>query len=328
MNRRLAIGVDVGGTNVRIVLGNEKGQILTKFSEKTEKNKGSEGISNQIIKMIHSLQKENPDAEKAVGIGIGSAGPLDLKKGGLMKPTNIPFDFVPLVEPLKDALKLPTYLLNDCAAAVVGEKHFGAGKGHSNVVYVTISTGIGGGVYVDDHLLTGKDGNAHEIGHFTIDSDGRLQCGCGKRGHWEAYCAGRGIPNFVRLLIEEKKPKELKGSLLLKAVNNDLGQLTAKTVFDAVKADDPLSISLVEEIGVLNAIGFACVIDAYDPSIITVGGAVALNNADLVIAPIKKYVGDHARNRLPEIFLTPLGEYVVAHGALGMVFNQDDLLIR
>jgi len=325
MNRRLAIGVDVGGTNVRIVLGDETGRILTKFSEKTNKKKGPECVSNQIIKMIHSLQKENPEAKKAIGIGVGSAGPLDLKKVGLMKPTNMPYDFVPLVEPLKDAYKLPTYLLNDCAAAVLGEKYFGAGKEYSNVAYITISTGIGGGVYVDNHLLTGKDGNAHEIGHFTIDSKGRLRCGCGKRGHWEAYCAGSSIPNFVRLLIEEKKPKELIGSLLLKAVNKDLSQLTTKTLFDAAKAGDPLSIRLVEEIGILNAIGFACVTDAYDPSIITVGGAVALNNADMVIAPIKKYICDHARNRLPEIFLTSLGEYVVAHGALGMVFNQDDL---
>ena len=325
MGRRLALGVDVGATNIRVVLGDETGQILTKNSEKTDKNKGPEGISNQIIKIIRSLQKETPEAKKIIGIGIGSAGPLDLKKGGLMKPTNMPYDFVPLVDPLKDAFKLPTYLLNDCASAALGEKLFGAGKGHKNMAYITISTGIGGGVFVDDHLLTGKDGNAHEIGHFTIDSTGRLQCGCGKRGHWEAYCAGRSIPNFVRLLLEEKKPEETANSLLIKSVNNDLSRLTAKTLFDAAKAGDPLSIELVEEIGSLNAVGFACVVDAYDPSIITVGGAVALNNADMVINPIKQHVGEHARNRLPEIFLTPLGEYVVAYGALGMVFFHDKI---
>jgi glucokinase len=324
MSRRLAIGVDVGATNIKIVLGDGTGKILTKRSETTDK-KSPTSISNQIIKMVHSLQKENAEAKKAIGIGIGSAGPLDLEKGGLMKPTNMPYDFVPLVEPLKDASKLPTYLLNDCAAAAIGEKHFGAGKEHRNMVYITISTGIGGGVYVDDHLLIGKNGNAHEIGHFTIDSRGRLQCGCGKRGHWEAYCAGSNIPNFVRLLLDEKKPKEIANSLLLKSANEDLSRLTAKTLFDAAKVGDPLSIELVEEIGILNAVGFACVIDAYDPSLITVGGAVALNNADMVIAPIKRLVRDHARNRLPEILLTPLGEYIVAHGALTMVFNQDDL---
>jgi glucokinase len=319
----LAVGIDVGATNIKIAMGDETGQILTKFLEKTEKNQGPEGISNQLIRMVHSLQKEHPEAKKIIGIGIGSAGPLDLKKGGLMKPTNMPYDFVPLVKPLEDAFKLPTYLLNDCTAAVIGEKNFGAGKEHKNMVYITISTGIGGGVYVDDHLLIGKDGNAHEIGHFTIDSMGHLQCGCGKRGHWEAYCAGSSIPNFVRVLLEQQKHKGQENSLLFKAVNQDLSKLTAKILYDAAKAGDPLSIGLVEDIGQLNAIGFACVIDAYDPSLITVGGAVALNNADLVVDPIKRYVQNHARNRLPEIFLTSLGEYVVAHGALSMVFQHE-----
>ncbi|MEM2887939.1 MAG: ROK family protein [Candidatus Bathyarchaeia archaeon] len=325
MSGHLAVGVDVGATNVRVVLGDDSGKILVKTVEKTVKNKGPEGISNQIIRMIQSIQKENSKAKKAVGIGIGSAGPLDLKKGGLMKPTNLPFDFVPLVDPLREAFKIPTYLLNDCASAVLGEKKFGLGKDYENLVYITISTGIGGGVVVDNHLLTGKDGNAHEIGHFTIDSAGRLQCGCGKRGHWEAYCSGTGIPNYVKLLLKEENPKEVANSLLLKSINGDPSLLTTKALFDAAKAGDRLSIELVEQIGILNAVGFACVIDAYDPSVITVGGAIALNNADLVIAPIKNHVGEHARNRLPEIFLTNLGEYIVAHGALSMVFENNKL---
>ncbi len=323
MEKRLAVGIDVGATNIKIVLGDETGQILARHSEKTEKNKGPENISNQLIRMVHSLQDEYPKAKNIVRIGIGSAGPLDLKKGGLMKPTNMPYDFVPLVKPLEDAFKLPTYLLNDCAVGVMGEKYFGAGKEHKNMVYITISTGIGGGVYVDDHLLIGKDGNAHEIGHFTIDSMGSLQCGCGKKGHWEAYCSGSGIPNYVRVLLKHRKHQGLKASLLYKAVNGDLEKLTAKILYDTAKAGDPLCIGLVEDIGRLNAIGFACVIDAYDPSLITIGGAVALNNADLVVDPIKRYVQDHVRNRLPEIFLTPLGEYVVAHGALSMVFQHE-----
>ena len=323
MEKRLAVGIDVGATNIRIVLGDETGQILARHSEKTEKNKGPENISNQLIRMVHSLQDEYLKAKNIVSIGIGSAGPLDLKKGGLMKPTNMPYDFVPLVKPLEDAFKLPTYLLNDCAAGVMGEKYFGAGKEHKNMVYITISTGIGGGVYVDDHLLIGKDGNAHEIGHFTIDSMGSLQCGCGKKGHWEAYCSGSGIPNYVRVLLKHRKHQGLKASLLYKAVNGDLEKLTAKILYDTAKAGDSLCIGLVEDIGRLNAIGFACVIDAYDPSLITIGGAVALNNADLVVDPIKRYVQDHVRNKLPEIFLTPLGEYIVAHGALSMVFLHE-----
>ena len=317
---RLAVGVDVGGTNIRVALGDERGRIIARISERTEKHRGPEGISRQIARNIRSLI-ERIGGKKIEGIGIGSAGPLDLKRGGLMKPTNIPYDFVPLVEPLREEFDLPVYLLNDCSAAVVGERFFGAGKEHENLAYITLSTGIGGGIYVDGHLLIGKDGNATEIGHFTIDYEGRLLCGCGKRGHWEAYCSGNGIPNYVRLLLSEEDPDEVKDSLLMRKVNGNLNLLTAKILYDCAKAGDPLSLKFTDRIGVLNAIGFACVIDAYDPSLITVGGSIALRNESLVLSPIRKYVGEHARNRVPEIRITPLGDDVVLYGAIAMVFH-------
>ena len=317
---RLAVGVDVGGTNIRVALGDERGRIIARISERTEKHRGPEGISRQIARNIRSLI-ERIGGKKIEGIGIGSAGPLDLKRGGLMKPTNIPYDFVPLVEPLREEFDLPVYLLNDCSVAVVGERFFGAGKEHENLAYITLSTGIGGGIYVDGHLLIGKDGNATEIGHFTIDYEGRLLCGCGKRGHWEAYCSGNGIPNYVRLLLSEEDPDEVKDSLLMSKINGNLNLLTAKILYDCAKAGDPISLKFTDRIGVLNAIGFACVIDAYDPSLITVGGSIALRNESLVLSPIRKYVGEHARNRVPEIRITPLGDDVVLYGAIAMVFH-------
>lgn len=324
MSKRLAIGVDLGGTRIRIGLANEKGQLIAKLVEETQKAKGPEGISNQIIGMIHSLKKQNSDAESIIGIGIGSAGPLDMDKGGLMKPTNIPYDFVPLVDPLKDKFKLPAILLNDCSAAAMGEKYYGAGKGHENMVYITISTGIGGGIYVDGHLLVGKDGNAAEIGHFTIDHERRLKCGCGKKGHWEAYCSGRGIPNYVRLILESKSSREVQNSLLPKMAGDDLGKLTAKTLYDAAKAGDGLALECAKKIADFNVAGFACVIDAYDPSLITVGGAIALDNLELVIDPIRQNVDNYARNEVPEIHITPLGEDVVIYGALALVFHPGE----
>mgnify|MGYP000347784054 CR=1 FL=1 len=317
---RLAVGVDVGGTNIRVALGDERGRIIARISERTEKHRGPEGISRQIARNIRSLI-ERIGGKKIEGIGIGSAGPLDLKRGGLMKPTNIPYDFVPLVEPLREEFDLPVYLLNDCSVAVVGERFFGAGKEHENLAYITLSTGIGGGIYVDGHLLIGKDGNATEIGHFTIDCEGRLLCGCGKRGHWEAYCSGNGIPNYVKLLLSEEDPEEVKDSLLMRKINGNLNLLTAKILYDCAKAGDPISLKFTDRIGVLNAIGFACVIDAYDPSLITVGGSIALRNESLVLSPIRKYVGEHARNRVPEIRITPLGDDVVLYGAIAMVFH-------
>ena len=320
MGRKIAVGVDLGGTNIRVALGNDEGRILAKISERTEKTKGPEGISEQIARIIRCLEKKEAKTGEIIGIGIGSAGPLDLKRGGLMKPTNIPYDFIPLVEPLEDIFHLPTYLLNDCSTAVMGEKFFGAGKNHENLAYITLSTGIGGGIYVDGHLLIGKDGNATEIGHFTIDYEGKLLCGCGKRGHWEAYCSGNGIPNYVRLLLSQGRFEGVKDSLLMRRISGDLDRLTAKILYDCAKAGDPLALELVDKIGFLNSVGFACVVDAYDPSLITVGGSIALRNESLIIDPIRRGVKEHARNRVPEIKITPLGDDVVLYGALAMVF--------
>ncbi|MEM4521146.1 MAG: ROK family protein [Candidatus Bathyarchaeia archaeon] len=318
MVTKAAIGVDLGGTNVRVVLGSKEGKIIAKISEPTEKSKGPTGVSEQIIRLIISLIEERINLRDIEGIGIGSAGPLDIKSGALMRPTHLPFEYVPLVKPLEEKFGLPVILLNDCVAAVLGEKYFGIGGDYENLVYVTISTGIGGGVYVDGHLLIGKDGNAHEIGHFTIDYEGRLTCGCGKKGHWEAYCSGSGIPNYARLIIEGDKFKNARKGPLMEAYKS--GKLTAKAVYDCAKVGDDLAEIIVEKIGELNAIGFACVTDAYDPSLITVGGSVTLNNPSLVIDPIRRYIKEHARNRVPEITLTPLGEDIVLYGALASVF--------
>ena len=320
MGVKIAVGVDLGGTNIRVALGNDEGRILAKISERTEKTKGPEGISEQIARIIRCLEKKEAKTGEIIGIGIGSAGPLDLKRGGLMKPTNIPYDFIPLVEPLEDIFHLPTYLLNDCSTAVMGEKFFGAGKNHENLAYITLSTGIGGGIYVDGHLLIGKDGNATEVGHFTIDYEGKLLCGCGKRGHWEAYCSGNGIPNYVRLLLSQERFEGVKDSLLMRRISGDLDRLTAKILYDCAKAGDPLALELVDKIGILSSVGFACVVDAYDPSLITVGGSIALRNESLIIDPIRRGVKEHARNRVPEIKITPLGDDVVLYGALAMVF--------
>jgi len=324
MARRLAFGVDLGGTRVRVVLGDDRGRIFSRVSENTEIRMGPEGISKQIIRIIRSMRIEGFRLEDAEGVGIGSAGPLDMKRGGLMKPTNIPYEFVPLVEPIEEDLGLRTSLLNDCTSAVVGEKFFGSGKDVQDLAYVTISTGIGGGIYVDGHLLVGKDGNAHEIGHFTIDMDGHLVCGCGKRGHWEAYCSGRNIPDYVNLILDEKTSGEIRRSLLGKVPKNEDGRITAKSLYESAKNGDGLALEIVDKVGHLNAAGFACVNDAYDPSLITVGGSVALNNAELVIEPVRRYIGEHSRNRIPQIDITVLGDDIVSFGALANIFYRGE----
>jgi glucokinase len=310
------IGIDLGGTWVRAVLSDKSGNFVEKISERVDKN-SAEAISDQMIRLARFLcDKHGLDINSVTGIGVASAGPLIQDKGVLIRPPNLPFDYVPLTEPIIEELGVPACLINDCTGAALGERTFGAAKRSDNYVYITISTGIGGGAIVNGTLLLGKDGNGHEVGHFVIDCEGRLTCGCGRRGHWEAYCSGRNIPNFVRMRLGDVPSIVVEGSQLFKRVEGFFSRLATADLFAAAKQGDSLSLKLVDEIGVLNAIGFANVINAYDPSLITVGGTVTLKNKKMILSPIKKHVEEYAINRVPKIMVTPLGDDACLYGAV------------
>jgi glucokinase len=312
------IGVDLGATKVRVALGNETG-IRASCYEETDKSHGTRGIIDQIARMIRSLL---PEGIIPGTIGIGSIGPLDFSSGSILAPPNLPFRLIPLRKPLQEEFGVPIYLMNDCTAAVLGEHTFGAGRGLENVVYVTISTGIGGGAIVDGHLLIGKDGNAVEAGHITVDPEGTMTCGCGCRGHWEAYCSGANIPNYARYLLSRRGSEDWSTSLLQQFSGGDPQRITAEILFKAAKKGDKVSKWIVERIGELNAIGFADLVDLYDPELITVGGSVALNNPALILEPILKNIRKHTINRVPEIRMTPLGDEVVLYGALALAHQR------
>jgi glucokinase len=310
------IGIDLGGTWVRVAISDEKGSFVAKTSEKVDKS-SARAISDQMVRLTRFLcNKQGLNTKSLRGVGIVATGPLVQQEGALIHPTAIKFDYVPLTKPVSEELGTPSCLINDAAGAALGEKMFGAAKGFENYAYITISTGIGCGAIVNGTLLLGKDGNAHEVGHLVIDYDGRLTCGCGKRGHWEAYCSGSNIPNFIRMRLKDTPEEAVKESLLFKRIGGDLSKLTASDLFTAAKKADNISVKLVEEIGVLNAMGFANVVNAYDPSLITVGGTVTLKNKNMILSPIKKHVKDYVINRIPKIMVTPLGDDVGLYGAI------------
>ena len=317
-----AVGVDIGATWTRICLGDENKGIIRKVKIRTPTTGDNLTLAKTIIKAIREVCGEHID--EIEGIGIGSIGPLDIKRGILLNPPNIPFKEVPIVKPIMMELRKPVYLVNDCVAAVWGEKNYGEGKNYDNIVYITISTGIGCGAIVDGHLLLGKDGNAHEVGHITVDYTGRLKCGCGRYGHWEAYCSGKNIPKYARIILESEP--NVKESILYKITGGDWSRLTAKMIYDAAKKGDKLALKIVEEIGKINAAGIASVINAYDPELLTLGGSVVLNNIELTIPYIEKYLDYYLLNRKPVIKVTKLGEDIVLYGALALVFNTPEHL--
>lgn len=314
--------VDIGATKIRVALSDRAGHFLREVTVSTPQN-SSEEVGNKLIEIINSFRDLYSDERPLLGIGIGSIGPLDMEKGIILNTPNLEVKNIPVVKPLRDEFNLPVSFLNDCTAAVMGEKFFGAGRGVKNLVYITLSTGIGGGVYVDDHLLMGKDGNAAEVGHFTVDSVMNLLCNCGGVGHWEAYCSGKNIPDFVRYKMEEFGEEAIRKSYLSKACGGDLEKLTTKLFFEGVKMRDEVCLRILDEMNELNARGFANVINAYDPELITVGGAIMLNNR-YILEPIKERVKKYTINRMAEIIVTSLGENIVLLGALTSIMQKID----
>ncbi len=305
------LAVDIGATNIRVASGDHEG-LLSKLSEPTDRENGPLGVSAQIIRMAHKLGMDSLESA-----GVGSIGPIDITSGNIVNTTTLPFKEIPVTEPLREAFGVPVSLLNDCTAAVLGEKSFGAGMEIDNLAYVTLSTGLGGGAIVDGHLLIGKDGNAVEVGHITIAPDSPLTCGCGSPGHWEAYSSGNNIPNFARHILREEEG----GSLIHGLTEGDSGALTVENLFEAAKEGDAAAIRVVDELGKVNAVGFANVVNAFDPELITIGGSIALNNPDLILEPILENIDRHLLNRRPRIMITPLGGDVVLYGALAMALS-------
>lgn len=294
MGGSIYLGIDVGATKVRAALSDGK-EIICQLKEPTEK-KSPEAFVKQLVSLSQTLcKKAGLKTSDLVAATVASFGPMNYRTGELVNPVHLPFKKVPIVDPLQKKLGTNVYLINDCIAAALGEHEFGKGKGVDNFVFINLGAGIGAGVFVDGRLLFGKDGNAHEVGHYTIDLKGELQCPCGKKGHWEAYCSGPGIRNFTKLRGYPLTPEEL---------------------LEKAEKGDKRALELLEEIGRLNAIGFANVINSYDPEVIAVGGAIGLAGGEFLVQFIRKYVGEFAVNALPEIGVCKLGEEVGMYGAV------------
>jgi glucokinase len=247
-------------------------------------------LTSEIFKFLDS-------AGSFRAIGIAAAGIIEQNRGIIERTTTNKVRNLKLADILEKRYKVPVSLYNISVASVIGEVLFGTGKGFKNVVYLSLSTLIRGGVVTNDHVLLGKEGNAHEIGHIVVSSEGNLKCSCGSYGHWIAYCSGFGIPQFVRYLLDTK----YKGSATkLRSMKN----VSAKALFGLDKKDKIAHKIIVNDIGRLNAIGVANAINAYDPEIVIIGGRIAYNNPKLIMDPIIRNIGKYIVNRRPRIALS------------------------
>ena len=273
--KQLFVGVDLGGTKIYTAIANKAGEILNEIVVKTEAEKGHEQIVDK-IKMSISHVLEGIDKADVKAIGIGSPGPLDIKNGLIAEPPNLPFKNYNIVKELKEEFDLPVYLDNDANAATLAEFMFGAGFGTENMVYVTASTGVGGGAILNGKIYRGSTANALEVGHTTINVTGK-RCGCGNRGCVEALSSGTAIKNAAVEAVKSNIKTSLK----------DYDEVTAKEVFDEAEKGDRVANEILDE--ALSYLGAAVsnYANIFDPDMIVIGGGIT-NGGKIVFDKIRE----------------------------------------
>ncbi|MGL5415820.1 MAG: ROK family protein [Clostridium sp.] len=272
--KELFVGVDLGGTKIYTALGDNEGNILREIVVETEAEKGEDVILEKIKYTISHVSEGEEKNVKA--IGIGAPGPLNNKLGVILNPPNLPFENFEIVKKLEEEFKIPVYLDNDANAAAIGEHTFGAGKDTTNMVYITASTGVGGGAILNGKIYRGSTFNALEVGHSTVEVNGK-RCGCGNKGCFEAMTSGTAIGNLAKDAVRSSIKTSLK----------DYENVTAKEVFDEAVKGDKVSIEILEDslkyLGVLSA---NCA-NILDPDMIVIGGGVS-NGGDTVFNIVNK----------------------------------------
>ncbi len=255
------IAVDVGGTHLRAAVY-EPDNTQPIVHERVETHAEEPGVYDRLQALIESVW---PKDREVMAIGIASPGPLDPHTGYILKTPNITeWQNFPLGPNLAKHFHVPAFLDNDANLAALGEWKFGAGRGHHDVLYLTVSTGVGGGVIADNHLLQGYHGLATELGHTIVDPNGP-PCSCGFAGHLEAFSSGPAIVKYVAAELHAGADS------ILRADNS----LTARVIADAAVDGDPLAISAYRRAGTYLGIGVANFLVSFDPSIVIFGGGVS-----------------------------------------------------
>ncbi|MBI3240996.1 MAG: ROK family protein [Chloroflexi bacterium] len=315
------IAVDLGGTNIRAARYTPSGVLLARAKRPTHAPDSDETLLDRVVATITEVLPGEADQANGVvvkAISIGAPGPLNPHTGLVLRAPNLPgwVDF-PLRQEIESHFHLPTEIGNDANLAAMAEWKFGAGRGYNDILYLTISTGIGGGVISGGRLITGVNGLATELGHVVVAPDGPV-CGCGQRGHLEALAAGPAIALTARTRLRNGEVK----TRLLDYVDGDVETVTAQHIGEAALSGDAFAISLLTEAGTYVGRAIADYLHVFNPSIVILGGGVASNVGNLLVEPAWKAVCERAMSDIYykecNIVLAMLADDVGLLGALAL----------
>ncbi len=307
MNKRLAIGIDIGGTNLRVALVTKEGLIIKKIKEH---------MSEDAVDLALDLTKNLIDEEVA-GIGLAVAGLIDRETGEVQISPNLPYiEGINLLNIFEERFGIPVFIENDANAAAFGEKWLGIGKEFSNFVLFTLGTGIGGGIIYNRRLLR----MAAEIGHMTIQVDGE-RCQCGNSGCLEAYASARALLSKVISALEEGRESLLKGLF-----NGNFYKLSAEDIYKTALEGDILAREMLKEAGKNLGIGIANIINVVSPEAVILTGGLT-GAWDIYIQEAIKEAGKRAfKNLFNKVKIIPslLGDDAGVIGSAGLVFENTE----
>lgn len=306
------IGVDLGGTQLRAIRTDQTGQALAYERTETANESGPDAVIAQIETLITAVCTGISRADVR-GIGVGAPGPIDPANGILFNPPNLlGWVDVPIKALLQERTGLPVEVGNDANVAALGEWRFGSGRDCRHFIYVTISTGIGGGVIADSRLLLGRKGIAGEVGHMTVQTDGPL-CGCGNIGCWEAVASGTALARYASTALERGRPSLINDVAAGQAVE---GWHVAR----AAEQGDELALMLMQREGEMIGIGLVNLLHLFAPERIALGGGVT-KSMPLLERHLRRIVQERAMPpyRDTPIALATLGDNVGVLGAAALV---------
>jgi glucokinase len=313
--------IDLGGTKVRALIADLDANVSGEHIQPSDTVEGRDAV---IDRMVDTLQAACAEASTRIedlrAVGVASPGALDLVHGLVYEAPQLPgWDGVPIVEVLRARFGVPVLLENDANAAALGENRYGAGRGMRNIVYLTISTGVGGGIIIDGKVYHGATGAAGELGHMMLQVDGP-RCMCGQRGCLEGIASGTGIAWRAQDLVDAGKAPGLA------RIRAERGELDGDEIADAARAGDPDALTIWEETGLYLGIALANYVNIFNPEAIILGGGVLTGAGDLFYDHAEQVMRETARKEPLKYVRLLRAELGDRSGPLGMIAALGDMV--
>lgn len=311
---------DIGGTNMRAALADREGSLLARAVCATQPENGLRDAERRLVGLFEEVRSGVPLADVG-GIVLSSAGPIVPATGIYDHPPNLPGWHGQTMKPgLAESLDLPVSIGHDATLGALAESRYGVGKGSRNLVYVTVSTGVGGGIIANGKMVTGAHGHAGEIGHLLVRPGGQ-SCNAGCDGCLEGIASGGGIARSAQTALDAGR-----ASMMLEMAGGDSGAATAQIVFEAAAEGDAVAVEIVDGVIDAIAIGFANILNTLDPEYLVVGGGVT-SSLQPYWDDLSKRIEDkalpHFTGRVP-LYVSPLGDDVSLVGAAALAFDLAD----